>query len=352
MGEGNKKFTNQNSAKSFLGKAKRKINVEDQVDAILSQSKVALSQTITLLESQNKDHAKLGQDILAALPQPKIPAKIIGITGSPGVGKSSFIEQLGLYLTDQNIRVAVLAIDPSSQISKGSILGDKTRMEKLSNVDQAFIRPSAARETLGGVAQTTQSSIALCEKAGYNVILIETVGVGQSEVLVHGMSDMMVLLLQPGAGDDLQGIKKGVVELADLLVVNKNDSDKKDIAKQTKQFFANAIHLLSPKHKDWSVKVLLSSALENKGIDEVWNHIKIYFNAKLDSGQLLSRRKAQSAQWYDTYTEKMILSMVLDQPNIKSMVQIHKAQLKNGELPLFQAVESLQKELKKHFVDN
>jgi len=189
MSEGKNKFTNHNSAQSFLGKAKRKINVKEQVDAIMSDSKVALSQTITLLESQNREHAKLGQGILASLPNPNTPAKIIGITGSPGVGKSSFIEQLGLNLTDQGLKVAVLAIDPSSQISKGSILGDKTRMEKLSNVNNAFIRPSAARETLGGVAQTTQSSIALCEKAGYDVILIETVGVGQSEVLVHAMSD-------------------------------------------------------------------------------------------------------------------------------------------------------------------
>ncbi len=352
MSEGKNKFTNRNSAKSFLQKAKRKINVEDQVNAILAKSKVALSQTITLLESQNEVHAKLGQDILAALPKPKTPAKIIGITGSPGVGKSSFIEQLGLNLTSQGLRVAVLAIDPSSQISKGSILGDKTRMEQLSNVDSAFIRPSAARETLGGVAQTTQSSIALCEKAGYEVILIETVGVGQSEVLVHAMSDMMLLLLQPGAGDELQGIKKGVVELADLLVVNKNDSDKKDIAKQTKQFFANAIHILSPRHADWTVKVLLSSALENQGIEEVWNHIEIYFNAKLVSGQLISRRKAQSALWYDTYMEKLILSTILNQPNIKSMVANHKEQLKNGEIPLFQAVDSLHKELKKQIVDN
>jgi len=352
MSEGKNKFTNSNSAKSFLEKAKRKINVREQVNAIQAQSKVALSQTITLLESQNEDHAKLGQHILAALPNPKVPAKIIGITGSPGVGKSSFIEQLGLNLTSQGIKVAVLAIDPSSQISKGSILGDKTRMEKLSNIDNAYIRPSAARDTLGGVAQTTQSSIALCEKAGYGVILIETVGVGQSEVLVHAMSDMMLLLLQPGAGDELQGIKKGVVELADLLVVNKNDSDKKDIAKQTKQFFANAVHILSPRHEDWTVKVLLSSALENQGIEDVWGHIKTYFNAKLVSGQLISRRKSQTAQWYDTYMENMILSTVLSHPSIKSMVQNHKEQLKNGEIPLFQAVEALQNELKKQIVNN
>ena len=162
----------------------------------------------------------------------------------------------------------------------------------------------------------------------------------------------MVLLLQPGAGDDLQGIKKGVVELADLLVVNKNDSDKKDIAKQTKQFFANAIHLLSPRHEDWTVKVLLSSAHENQGIDEVWSYIKTYFNVKLDSGQLISRRKAQSAQWYDTYMEKMILSTVLNQAKIKSVVEKHREQLQKGEIPLFQAVESLQEVLKKQIVDN
>ncbi len=352
MSEGKNKFTNSDSAESFLKKTRPKIDVNRQVDAILSGSKVALSQTITLLESQIESQSNLGQKILANLPTKKEPAKIIGITGSPGVGKSSFIEQLGLNLIDAGLHVAVLAIDPSSQVSKGSILGDKTRMERLSNADNAYIRPSAAGETLGGVARTTQSSIVLCEKAGYDVILIETVGVGQSEVLVHAMSDMMLLLLQPGAGDELQGIKKGVVELADLLVVNKNDSDKKEIAKQTRQYFANAIHMLSQRHSDWVVKVLLCSAAENTGIDNVWDHIKTYFNIQVNNGQLLSRRKAQSAQWYDTYLHQMILSEVLKQAVIKSTIEKHKKQLENGEIPLFQALESLQNELLKLIVDN
>lgn len=347
MPEGKNKFTNNDSAKSFLKKAKPKINLETQVQAILSNNKVALSQTITLLESQIASQAKLGHEILAALPEQKEPAKIIGITGSPGVGKSSFIERLGLNLTQQGIRVAVLAIDPSSQVSKGSILGDKTRMENLSIVENAFIRPSAARDTLGGVAQTTQSSIALCEKAGYEVILIETVGVGQSEVLVHAMSDMMLLLLQPGAGDELQGIKKGVVELADLLVVNKNDTDKKEIAKQTQRFFSNAVHLLRSRHLDWTVKVLLSSALDNTGLDHVWDHIKKYFNAQVNNGQLVSRRNEQSTQWYDRYTQEMILSEVLRLEPLQYVINHHKKQLEEGEIPLFQALEQVQKILRK-----
>jgi len=346
MAKEKNKFTNRESAKSFLEKARPKIDVENQVKALIAYDKIALSQTITLLESQIDAQAKLGQKILALLPSPQTPAKIIGVTGSPGVGKSSFIEQLGLFLAQQGVKVAVLAIDPSSQVSKGSILGDKTRMEQLSNIENAFIRPSAARETLGGVAQTTQSSISLCEKVGYEVILIETVGVGQSEVLVHAMSDMMLLLLQPGAGDELQGIKKGVVELADLLVVNKNDSDKREIAKQTKRFFSNAIHLLRSRHLDWTVEVLLCSAIEKTGITEVWDHIKLYFNAQLNNGQLISRRKEQSALWYDTYLHQMILSEVLQKKEIRSTIEEHKRQLISGEIALFQALERLQKSLK------
>ncbi len=351
MSEEKKRFTNKISADSFLQKSRRSKDTASFVTAIKSGDKVALSQAITQIESQNEDQWHAGHLLLDQLPTAPKPAMIIGITGSPGVGKSSFIEQLGLMLVSQSLKVAVLAIDPSSQVSKGSILGDKTRMEKLSQHPLAFIRPSAAGKTLGGVAQSTKSSIALCEKAGYNVILVETVGVGQSEVLVHSMTDMMILLLQPGSGDELQGIKKGVVELADLLVVNKHDSNKKDLAKQTKHFFANAIHMLSPKHHDWDIKVLLSSAQENTGLEDVWKNIKNFFNIKVTSGQLESQRMEQSAMWYDAYVEKTVLSIVQENKALSSSNKMYKNKIKNGEIPLYQAVEEFRKLLKSKIVD-
>ncbi len=350
MSEEKKRFTNKSSADSFLQKGKRSNDIQKTVRAIKEGNKVALSQAITLIESQNNKQWHDGHALLDQLPNPKEPAMIIGITGSPGVGKSSFIEQFGLMLANQSLKVAVLAIDPSSQVSHGSILGDKTRMEKLGQHPNAFIRPSAAGKTLGGVAQSTKSSIALCEKAGYQVILVETVGVGQSEVLVHSMTDMMLLLLQPGSGDELQGIKKGVVELADLLVVNKHDSDKKDLAKQTKRYFANAIHMLSPKHHDWQIKVLLSSAQENTGLEEVWIDIKKFFNTKTTSGQLISNRITQSATWYDSYAQKTILDVILENEQINLLNDKHKEGIKNGEIPLFQAVELLRKAIKSQIV--
>lgn len=351
MSEEKKRFTNKTSAASFLQKGKRTKDIESTIASILAGDKVALSQAITQIESQNEAQWHAGHYLLDQLPNTKEPAKIIGITGSPGVGKSSFIEQLGLMLIAKSLKVAVLAIDPSSQVSKGSILGDKTRMEKLSHHPNAFIRPSAAGKTLGGVAQSTKSSIALCEKAGYDVILVETVGVGQSEVLVHSMTDMMLLLLQPGSGDELQGIKKGVVELADLLFVNKHDSNKKDLAKQTKRFFANAIHMLSPKHHDWTIKVLLGSAQENTGLEEAWKDITNFFNIKQSSGQLVSNRMAQSASWYDAYTEKTILNVILENESINSANLALKDQIKNGEIPLYQAVEQFRKLLKSKITD-
>ncbi len=351
MSEEKKQFTNKDSAKSFLQKNKPEFEVKDRVEDILAGNKIALSQTITLLESQNQAQAQKGQSILEQLPTRNTLAKIIGITGSPGVGKSSFVEQLGIHLVQQELKVAVLAIDPSSQMSKGSILGDKTRMEKLSHHPKAYIRPSAAGKTLGGVAQATKSTITLCEKAGFDVILIETVGVGQSEVLVHAMSDMMLLLLQPGAGDELQGIKKGVVELADLLIVNKNDTDKKMLAKQTKQFFSNAIHMLPSRHQDWTIKVLLASAMEKTGIEEAWINILKYFNAQSTNGQIKARRMAQSAQWFDAYIEKMILATVLKDKELSKLILEFKKEIEIGETPLFQAVETMQKEISKRIID-
>ena len=351
MSEEKKRFTNKTSAKTFLQKGKRSKDIASLANSIIGGDKVALSQAITKIESQNEAQWLSGHLLLDKIPNVQKPAMIIGITGSPGVGKSSFIEQLGLMLVSQSLKVAVLAIDPSSQVSKGSILGDKTRMEKLGQHPLAFIRPSAAGKTLGGVAQSTKSSIALCEKAGYNVILVETVGVGQSEVLVHSMTDMMILLLQPGSGDELQGIKKGVVELADLLVVNKHDSNKKDLAKQTKRFFANAIHILSPKHHNWDIKVLLSSAQENTGLEEVWKNITNFFNVKVSSGQLESNRMEQSATWYDAYAEKTMLSVLLENEHLNDTNLRYKNKIKNGEIPLYQAVEEFRKLLKSKIID-
>ena len=351
MSEEKNQFTNKNAAKSFLTKGRRSLDASQTIASIQKGNKITLSKVITQIESQNDEQWQAGHAILEQYPEPNTSAKIIGITGSPGVGKSSFIEQLGLKLVGQGLKVAVLAIDPSSQISKGSILGDKTRMEQLSHHPNAFIRPSAAGKTLGGVAQATKSTIALCEKAGYQIILVETVGVGQSEVLVHSMTDMMLLLLQPGSGDELQGIKKGIVEMADLLIVNKHDSDKKELAMQTKSYFSNAVHLLPSHQPDWQIKVLLCSAIENTGLDAIWENISNFFNIKRTSGQLVSNRMAQSAQWYDSYIEKMIINVVLDNKDFSNLNERYKNQIKNGKTPLYQAVEVIKKALKQKFLD-
>ncbi len=249
------------------------MNPAEFCDGVLAGDRRSVAKTITLLESRRADHRELGQEVLARLVPHTGAARRIGITGPPGVGKSSFIETLGLELLSGGHKVAVLAVDPSSPLSGGSILGDKTRMERLAREDNAYIRPTPSGGTLGGVSYRTREAMLVCEAAGYDIVLVETVGVGQSEFEVRSMVDFFCVLLQPGAGDELQGIKKGVLELADLLVVNKADGEHRDEAERTRAEYAHALGLLRPSSEHWTPRVQLASALTGDGIDAVWQAV-------------------------------------------------------------------------------
>ena len=265
---------------------------------VIAGNRSALARAITLVESTLAEHQQEALSIIQdILPHSGLSLRI-GITGVPGVGKSTFIEALGKHLTAQGIKVAVLAIDPSSEKSGGSILGDKTRMHELSVDDLAFIRPSPTAGSLGGVAKKTRESILLCEAAGYEVIFIETVGVGQSETAVHSMVDVFVLLLLAGAGDELQGIKRGIMEMADILLVNKADGDNLINAKKTQAQYKTALHLFPPDSNGWAPKVDICSALEKKYIDKTWKTIETYLNWIKERGALQRKRKEQNRYWF------------------------------------------------------
>src|SRR3954468_1002116 len=269
----------------------------DLADAVRAGDRRALARAITLVESTRADHRAEAIALLDDV-MPETGAAIrVGISGAPGAGKSTFIETLELHLVDAGHQVAVLAVDPSSTRSGGSILGDKTRMEQLSRRSEAFIRPSPSGGTLGGVARRTREALLLCEAAGHDVGLVETGGVGQSEVAVAGMVDVFVLLLAPGAGDDLQGVKRGIVELADVVVVNKADGDLAAAAERTAADYANALHFLRSRTEGWEVRVERASALLGEGIDRVWAAIEAHSAMLAESGALGVRRADQARDW-------------------------------------------------------
>lgn len=308
---------------------------------ILSGDKIALSRAITLIESTNPKQFELGQQLIKrCLPFTEKSVRI-GVTGVPGVGKSTFIESLGQYYTSQGHKVAVLAIDPSSSISKGSILGDKTRMEKLSRDDNAFIRPSPSGNHLGGVARKTRETILLCEAAGFDKIIIETVGVGQSETMVHSMVDFFLLLKLAGAGDELQGIKRGIIEMADLIVINKAEGDNMNQAKLAQKAFETALHYYPPKQNGWLPKVLLTSALYNKGITEVADEINGFIKLTQKNGYFELNRQEQNRYWL----EESILQGLKDQfyKNTKVSNEILKfiKKIENKDITAFEAAEIL-----------
>lgn len=265
-----------------------------QLDDVLAGKRRALARLITLIESSRADHRAAAEALLDQLAPHTGKAIRIGISGVPGVGKSTFIESFGLYLIEQGHKVAVLAVDPSSRRTGGSILGDKTRMEHLARHEGAFIRPSPSGGTLGGVARRTAESILAVEAAGYDVVIVETVGVGQSETAVADMADIFLLLLQPGAGDDLQGIKKGIVELADLIVVNKADGDLANAANRAVADYRAALHLLRPVSRHWSPPVLPASAVTNQGLPEIWQKIGAYAEIMQREGLWQARREEQA----------------------------------------------------------
>jgi LAO/AO transport system kinase len=275
----------------------REESVADVCAAIRDGDRRAIARTITLLESTRADRAERGQEILDALVSETGGALRLGITGPPGVGKSTFIEALGLLLIEKGHRVAVLAVDPSSPVTRGSILGDKTRMERLAQRDEAFIRPSPSGGTLGGVAQRTRECMLVCEAAGYDVVIVETVGIGQSEVAVAGMVDFFLVLLQPGSGDELQGIKKGVLELADGLIVNKADGEVRALADRTRHDYERAIALLRPLSPTWRPRVLSASGLTGDGVDAVWQMVVAHRDALRATGEGEARRRDQTRAW-------------------------------------------------------
>ncbi len=276
---------------------KKKFMVRDYVNGILSSDKFILSKTITLVESTLPKDIKLAQEVLDKVLPHTGNSLRIGITGAPGVGKSTFIEALGNWVTKQKLKLAVLTVDPSSQYSKGSILGDKTRMGKLSHNALAYIRPSAAGSVLGGVGQKTRESILLCEAAGYEVIFVETVGVGQSETVVHDMVDFFLLLLLPGAGDELQGIKKGILEMADLLAINKAEGENESNALKTKHDFEQAFRLFQKAESNWQPLIVTCSALTEMGIADIWDYIQQYKSLTQLNGYFNRRRQQQNLSW-------------------------------------------------------
>lgn len=283
--------------------------------------KLILAEAITLVESKLPTKQKQAQDILEWAFQKNINQTIrIAITGSPGVGKSTFIEALGMYLLEQNKKVAVLSIDPSSQISKGSILGDKTRMSHLSHHFNAFVRPTASGTVLGGVAAHTKETILLCESAGYDYIIVETVGVGQSEVGVNAMTDLTILLLQPGSGDDLQGIKRGIMENADILVVNKCDANQVDLAKQTKMYYEQAIHYFHHEIVDWKIPVVTISSLEKIGFESINNLIAKFILKSKNLDLFTNKRKSQESIWFQAQITEMIHEIALTNETIKNEI--------------------------------
>ena len=331
------------SAKVIKKRRKQQPSANQLVTGIISSDITALSRSITLIESTNPNHnAKANEIITACLPYANKSVRI-GITGVPGVGKSTFIEAFGQYLTKKNYKVAVLAVDPSSSLSKGSILGDKTRMEDLVKSKNAFIRPSPSGESLGGVARKTRETIILCEAAGFDIILIETVGVGQSETAVHSMVDFFLLLKLAGAGDELQGIKRGIIEMADAIVINKADGSNVKAAKSAKLEFNRALHLYPEKQSGWTPKTALCSALYNEGIDEVWEMITNYVSHSKTSDYFEKHRIEQNKFWLLQTIEERLKSNFYSKTNIKSELQKQIILVEQGKTTPFAAAEYLLK---------
>ena len=336
-------ITNTISIETIQEKRKAKIDTDTLVSSILKKDITALSRAITLVESKNPKHKTQANSILkACLPHANNSIRI-GITGVPGVGKSTFIEVFGKHLTAIGKRVAVLAIDPSSTITKGSILGDKTRMEDLVKDKNAFIRPSASGASLGGVARKTRETIMLCEAAGFDVIIIETVGVGQSETTVHSMVDFFLLLKLAGAGDELQGIKRGIIEMADTIAINKADGDNLKKAKLAKVEFNRALHLYPEKSSNWQPKVTLCSALQNEGIDAIWEIILDYIETTSKNDFFNKKRNEQNKFWLIQTIEDQLKSDFFNTPKIKKELANQLQLIEKNQATPFAAADYLLK---------
>jgi len=329
-------------------KKKYELSFKEYTEGILCGNRSILSQAITLVESTLPKHSELAQKIINhCLPHTGKSIRI-GITGIPGVGKSTFIETFGLYLTEEEKRtVAVLAIDPTSELSKGSILGDKVRMEKLSLDQNAFIRPSPTSGSLGGVAQSTRETILLCEAAGFNTIIVETVGVGQSEIAVDSMVDFFLLLLLAGAGDEIQGMKRGIMEMADTVAITKADGDNISRAQRARREFENAIHLFSHKESGWVPEVTTCSSLANKGIKEIWKTVIKHQDLIEKSGILQHKRQEQTKRWmHEAILYGLKKSFYSNEDINKTVLELEKKVIEGEKSPFTAANELLAKYFK------
>ena len=318
-----------------------RLTVDDYVDGVRAGDRAILARTITLVESANREHRQLAQQVLAALLPWTGGAHRVGITGVPGVGKSTFIDQLGIDLTARGHRVAVLAVDPTSSRTGGSILGDKTRMSRLAVDPHAFIRPSPAGATLGGVTRATRETILVCEAGGYDVVLVETVGVGQSETVVADMVDFFLVLMLAGAGDDLQGIKKGVLELADMVAINKADGDNRARAELAAADYRAALHLMSPASPNWSPPVVLCSGLEGSGLGALWHQIEVHREKLGASGELDERRRGQQVRWMWSMLDDRLRDDLRSDARLVERLGALEAAVRDGRVPATTAVDEL-----------
>lgn len=306
-------------------------------EGVLAGDRGALSRAITLAESRRPDHQEQAQELIAALLPETGRARRVGLTGVPGAGKSTAIEALGIWLIQRGLKVAVLAIDPSSSRTGGSILGDKTRMQELSAREEAYIRPSPSGGMLGGVARRTRETMLLCEAAGFDVVIVESVGVGQSEGELAELVDTLALLLVPGTGDELQGIKRGIMELADLIVVNKADGDRLPAARRARGDFRHALRMLPPSTPGWETPVLLASALEETGLDEVWQAVEDHRRLLEKTGLLAKRRLAQQERWLDAMIEEAVLNAFHERPGVEKAIATARRAVAEGKITVPQA---------------
>jgi len=315
--------------------------LSDPAQAILDGDRRALARAITLVESTRREHRAEAGALLEAL-MPYTGRSIrVGISGAPGVGKSTFIEALGNHLIDQGLRPAVLTVDPSSAISGGAILGDKTRMETLARRPEAYIRPSPSGNTLGGVTRRSRETLLVCEAAGFDVIIVETVGVGQSETKVADMTDMFVLLLQPGGGDQLQGIKRGIMELADLILINKADDDLETLAGQSVSEYRHALQLLRPRTPSWKVEVQTCSARDNVGIGEAWDVVVRHQKAVAETGQLDTMRARQARDWMWSEVQDSLIADLREKCGVSHHISELESAVSEGRIPAATAAERL-----------
>lgn len=320
---------------------RNRLSAQAYIDGVLNGDRVILSQAITLVESALPTDQVLAEEVMDAVLPHAGKSIRIGITGVPGVGKSTFIEKFGWLVIEQGYKLAVLAVDPSSQSSRGSILGDKTRMEKLSMDKRAYIRPSPSGTTLGGVSARTREAMLLCEAAGFDVVFIETVGVGQSEIAVKGMVDFFLLLMLAGAGDELQGIKKGIIEMCDALVINKADGDNKEAAKRAKREYANALHLFPAKENSWNPKVKTCSGLSGEGLPEIWQMIQEYHDLVYSNGFFEFNRAEQRANWMHEHVKYLLETNFYNDMAIKKDLDESLADIKSGKVSAIKKARAL-----------